>query len=560
MASNESASLGKFLAGIEKSISRYPPREGSFSYGTAGFRTLADKLPSVVNRMGVLATLRSLARGGAVVGAVVTASHNPLFDNGVKLVDPDGGMLTPGWEGYAKRLANASQYEVLVAVSDIVKSEKIDLSLRGRVLVARDTRPSGESLSQALVEGAESAGAGVTDMGVLTTPQLHFSVRYSNLGTKPANLAGYMENLVSAFKKLVELNPVGKEARITPMKVDCANGVGAMHLRRLSEMLHPLAEYHICNDGSEGVLNDGCGAEHVKSQQTYPAGFKVNPGEQCCSFDGDADRIMFFYKEEGDAAGSQLEREGFRLLDGDRMASLLAGFIGNYVTEAGLSQELSMIVVQTAYANGNSTAYLRDQLKLEVACTPTGVKFLHKKALEHDVGLYFEANGHGTVLFSEKALDLIRAGMNSHPDPTSSPKARALHILLHLSDLLNQAVGDSLSDLLAVQVALLYRGWGYRDWLNCYSDLPNRLSKVKVRDRNVITTTDAERKCVTPPGLQEAINRMVKEVSKGRAFVRPSGTEDIVRVYAEAETQTLTDELSGSVFAAVFELAGGVDK
>jgi phosphomannomutase len=29
-----------------------------------------------------------------VIGVVVTASHNPVQDNGVKIVDPDGGMLT----------------------------------------------------------------------------------------------------------------------------------------------------------------------------------------------------------------------------------------------------------------------------------------------------------------------------------------------------------------------------------------------------------------------------------------------------------------------------------
>lgn len=28
---------------------------------------------------------------------------------------------------------------------------------------------------------------------------------------------------------------------------------------------------------------------------------------------------------------------------------------------------------------------------------PTGVKYLHHKAKEFDIGIYFEANGHGTV-------------------------------------------------------------------------------------------------------------------------------------------------------------------
>lgn len=60
-------------------------------------------------------------------------------------------------------------------------------------------------------------------------------------------------------------------------------------------------------------------------------------------------------------------------------------------------------VVQTAYANGASTKYLED-LGLEVIFTPTGVKYLHEEAAHYDIGIYFEANGHGTILFSENFL------------------------------------------------------------------------------------------------------------------------------------------------------------
>ena len=35
--------------------------------------------------------------------------------------------------------------------------------------------------------------------------------------------------------------------------------------------------------------------------------------------------------------------------------------------------------------------------KVPVACVPTGVKHLHHRAQEFDIGVYFEANGHGTV-------------------------------------------------------------------------------------------------------------------------------------------------------------------
>ena len=45
---------------------------------------------------------------------------------------------------------------------------------------------------------------------------------------------------------------------------------------------------------------------------------------------------------------------------------------------------------------------------IPVACTPTGVKHLHHKALDFDIGVYFEANGHGTVIFSSRAENEIR--------------------------------------------------------------------------------------------------------------------------------------------------------
>ena len=39
---------------------------------------------------------------------------------------------------------------------------------------------------------------------------------------------------------------------------------------------------------------------------------------------------------------------------------------------------------------------------------------------------------------------------------------------------------------------------------------------------------------------------------------RPSGTEDVVRVYAEADTQCHADELAEQVASTVHRLAGGV--
>ena len=62
---------------------------------------------------------------------------------------------------------------------------------------------------------------------------------------------------------------------------------------------------------------------------------------------------------------------------------------------------------------------------------------------------------------------------------------------------------------------------------------------MQVTDRTAITTTDAERKAVTPQGLQTQIDSLVSRFPCGRSFVRPSGTEDVVRVYAESDTQVI---------------------
>ena len=65
-------------------------------------------------------------------------------------------------------------------------------------------------------------------------------------------------------------------------------------------------------------------------------------------------------------------------------------------------------VVQTAYANGAAMTYAAALPGARVVLTATGVKHLHRAAEEFDVGIYFEANGHGTVLFSPPLLQSLR--------------------------------------------------------------------------------------------------------------------------------------------------------
>ncbi len=98
---------------------------------------------------------------------------------------------------------------------------------------------------------------------------------------------------------------------------------------------------------------------------------------------------------------------------------------------------------------------------MPVQCTPTGVKYLHHKAAKYDVGVYFESNGHGTVLFSEKAAKLIKQA--AHNSQVEKKKHQAARCLAALIELVNQCVGDAVSDLLLVEVALYHVSTQYSD-------------------------------------------------------------------------------------------------
>ena len=237
---------------------------------------------------------------------------------------------------------------------------------------------------------------------------------------------------------------------------------------------------------------------------------------------------------------------GFFMLDGDRISSLNASFIGELVRSAGLQDDLRIGVVQTAYANGASTNYIEKHLQLPVVCTPTGVKHLHHAACQFDVGVYFEANGHGTVVFSQEATRLFR-----EREPQSPAQKDALDTLAAISDLINQTVGDAISDMLMVEVILAHRAWSLRDWAMTYTDLPNRLVRVEVGDKDLFQTYDAERRLSHPPRLQDEIDQCVKKYTNARSFARASGTENACRVYAEAATRSEADELANKVSTLV---------
>jgi len=88
--------------------------------------------------MGILAVLRSKSLSGKVIGLMITASHNPEEDNGVKLVDPLGEMLEASWEETATDLVNST--DLRSATEKIVSQKNIDWNTLATVFIGRDTR------------------------------------------------------------------------------------------------------------------------------------------------------------------------------------------------------------------------------------------------------------------------------------------------------------------------------------------------------------------------------------------------------------------------------------
>ena len=358
--------------------------------------------------------------------------------------------------------------------------------------LGRDTRIHSEGFRNAMVPMAQALGAQVVDLGVVTTPILHHSVLHANyirylpktLIPHRPKVAGYMDLLAYSYVSLLQTHTKKQSSSSVSttrtLLVDCACGVGYPALEALLNRVNAIEpgirDIQPTNGPDMGPLNDKCGSEHVQKgicpPRWYESTATLTAKSYCASFDGDADRIVFF---------DNSSEKDFLLFDGDKITCLLCGFIQEQlkvIQGAPNFPNLKLGVVQTAYANGASTAFLEKMLGKDAVCiAKTGVKHLHAATHEHfDVGIYFEANGHGTVLFGPefyRAVDIAQQNYlftAHHGQEKDVAACTAIQRLSLLPSLVNQAVGDALSDLLLVDVILSLNNWSLRDWHNLYQD------------------------------------------------------------------------------------------
>jgi phosphoglucosamine mutase len=381
--------------------------------------------------LGVLPTpgVASLSAARSVPGAVVSASHNPFADNGIKLFAAGGRKLDSDLEAAVE--AAASRF------------------LTGN-------RPPGQrSGPQTAVPTGAAVGTAVDD---------------------GEGRDRYLDQLVGALQ--------GRRLDGITVVLDCGHGAAtvtapAAFAAAGASVVEVLAARP---DGTN--INDGCGS-------TDPSGLcraVVRRGAALgLAFDGDADRVIAV---DGDG----------RVVDGDRLLALFATDLDQRGRLAGRT------VVVTTMTNLGFHRAMRDS-GIEVCTTDVGDRHVLAALDRHGWSLGGEQSGH--VIFRELATtgDGVLSG-------------------LLLADLLVRR-GRSLGE--AAEAAM-----------RC---LPQVLRNVAVARRDGLP--DAT-------GVWHEVASVEAELGEdGRVVLRPSGTENLIRVMVEAADRDTASRAAERLVAAV---------
>jgi phosphoacetylglucosamine mutase len=197
-------------------------------------------------------------------------------------------------------------------------------------------------------------------------------------------------------------------------------------------------------------------------------------------------------------------------------------------------------IVCTGYSNGAFMNYITKTLGLKLIIARTGVKFLHREAKEFDISIYFESNGHGTVFSQEHTLPKITK-LNSFCN--SATDSQLLEFISLFLCLFNRTTGDSLAIFNATECCLNFLNMTTLDFYNIYTELPAINYKLEVKNKTIFLPNEDETRLIEPKETQSLIDEVCSKYTQSRCFIRPSGTEDVIRIYAEAQSLNEANEI-----------------
>jgi phosphoglucosamine mutase len=404
-----------------------------------------------------------------------------------------------------------------------------------RFLIGRDTRVSGAMLEAALVAGITSGGGSVEIAGVIPTPGLAALVveRGADAGVVvSASHNPFADNGIKIFSHLgIKLSDdeeaeieehVGRHDLVSLRgdqvgRADFVEGAVEDYVANVVKRIPlDLSGVRIAVDCANGAMFEaaplalGESGADVVLLHTAPDGLNIN--HECGSTHVAA--LQKVVRADGFDLGLAFDGDGDRMLavdshgalvDGDFVIAILARHLKSKGTLRGDT------VVTTVMTNlGFHLAMRREGIA--VVTTAVGDRYVIAEMLKHDYVLGGEQSGHV---------------INRDVSTTGDGLATALLLLQALGEM-----GQPLDEAAKVM-----------------ERLPQKLVNVRVRDREALEGAVA---------VWRAVERETEHLGgQGRVLVRPSGTEPLVRVMAEAATQDDCDAVCDRIVAVVQqELAG----
>ncbi|MGX4763642.1 phosphoglucosamine mutase [Holzapfeliella sp. JNUCC 72] len=427
---------------------------------------------------------------------------------------------TDGVRGVAnKELTPELAFKLGRAGGYVLTKHKAEGTERPKVLVGRDTRISGEMLQYALISGLLSVGIEVLELGVVTTPAVAYLVKVQGAdagimisashnpaqdnGIKFFGGDGYKlsDDTEAEIEEYLD-NPVDDLPRPSAEKLghleDYPEGA-AKYLQFIEQTIpEDLDGLKVVVDGANGStsalvnrLFADVDADFVAINAS-PDGININKNAGSTHPELLKEAVL----ENKAQAGLAFDGDGDRciavdengdLVDGDKIMYIIAAFM----KERGRLKKDT--VVTTVMSNiGLYKAF--DELGIDYVKTAVGDRHVVEEIREHGYNIGGEQSGHVVLFDYHNTGDGMLTGL------------QLLYVM--------KATGKSLSELAAP--------------VKIY---PQKLVNVKVKDKNAWKDNDK---------IQAIIAEVESEMgSNGRVLVRPSGTESLLRVMAEAPTEEL---------------------
>ncbi|AST05768.1 phosphoglucosamine mutase [Anoxybacillus flavithermus] len=407
---------------------------------------------------------------------------------------------------------------------------------RPKVLIGRDTRISGHMLEGALVAGLLSIGAEVMRLGVISTPGVAYLTKA--LGAQAGVMISASHNPVQdngikffgpdGFKLSDEQEleiealldseqdtlprPIGKDLG----QVNDYFEGGQKYLQYLKQTVdEDFSGIHValdCAHGATSALATHLFADldaDVSTMGASPNGLNINDGVGSTH----PEALAAFVKEKGADVGLAFDGDGDRLIAVDENGQIVDGdqimyICAKYLNEQGRLKHQT--VVSTVMSNLGFYKALEAQ-GIKSVQTAVGDRYVVEEMKKNGYNLGGEQSGH--IIF----LDYNTTG-------------DGLLTALQLVNIM-KVTKKPLSELAGEM-----------------KKYPQKLVNVKVTDKQEAIAN-------------EEVQRVIREVEEemagnGRILVRPSGTEPLVRVMAEAPTNELCDQYVERIASVIRERFG----